>query len=353
MNKEILFMVAIVIIIMVLFELNKSFEKSADACSGAPFLDKSKCNQMNSWLDQKLAEWKPAAYHPMAFGALFPPLSYGGEIYQDDTKFSDTYLSFLDELKLDIMRIDLYYDIWLNKDTRHIAVVDEIIKHIREKNYKLMIADSSAEQYQRKYMSWDGFSAAYLNRVETLTERYKPEYYVIVKEITWYDKIGNLKSTPTTEQWANLTRELAKTLKRISPETLVAVGFVPQDEKEYFYRVLEIEEVDIVGFDIYDKDWSLPASGELAVLAKNKGKEAWVLETWLHYLPSTGKPWKKELDAKWINATAYYAQRNNLDGYMTFFTRHFFSYSDKQIEGFTPAFYAYKSVIEEVKNSVR
>jgi len=99
-----------------------------------------------------------------------------------------------------------------------------------------------------------------------------------------------------------LTQELAKTVKRISLNTKVAIGFVPQNEKDYF---------------VYDKDWSLSASEELSKYAKGKGKELWMLETWLHYLPSTGMPWKKE------------------------------------IEGFTPAFCAYRKAIEEVRKNER
>ena len=103
---------------------------------------------------------------------------------------------------------------------------------------------------------------------------------------------------------------------------------------------------------VYDAD-SLERSktSELLVLAKKEGKESWILETWLDWKPSVGKSWKKDLDAKWINVSVDYAQNNNLDGYITFFTRHFFSYSDKQFEGFTPAFYAYKSILEEVKGN--
>jgi len=353
MKKILSILIVAIAVIAAMFILTKVPLGSAGDCLGAPILERSKCDQMNSWLDQKLIEWKPASYHQMKFGTLFPPLSYEGYRYQEDTNFSDTYLTALEPFKADILRIDLYYDAWLNNDAKRIKTIDKIIRHIGEKKYALMIADASAEQYQRKKMSWNEFRTTYLTRVRTLTEKYKPEYYVIVKEITWYDKIGNLEKKPSTEQWADLTKELARTVKEISPNTKVAVGFVPQNEKEYFYKVSEMKDVDILGFDVYDKDWSLPATEELSKYAKSKGKELWMLETWLHYLPSTGKSWKKEIDAKWIKAMVYFSQNNGFQGYVPFFAGHFFSYSEKQIEGITPAFNSYKSVIEEVRNNAR
>jgi hypothetical protein len=289
----------------------------------------------------------------MKFGTLFPPLSYSGYRYQENTDFSDTYLTALEPFRADILRIDLYYDAWLNNDTKRIGTIDKIITHIRDKKYALMIADASAEQYHGRKMSWDEFSVAYLARVKTLAGKYKPEYYVVVKEITWYDKIGNLKNTPSADQWASLTSELAKAVKEISPSTKVAVGFVPQNEKEYFYLVSEMKDIDILGFDVYDKEWSLPATEELTKYAKGKGKELWMLETWLHYLPSTGKVWKKEIDAKWMKAMVYFSQNNGFQGYVPFFAGHFFSYSDKQFEGYTPAFNSYKSVIEEIRSDMK
>lgn len=356
MNRKILIAAGLAILIVAsLFAFNKNAPQQAGACSDAPSPYKSKCNEANAWLDQKLIEWKPSAYRPMKFGTLFPPLSYTGEMYQDNTNFSDNYLSALKNLSLDILRIDLYYDAWLNNDAKHIKTAGEIISHIKNNGYELAIVNIGAKQYETKPVSWATYRKATLDIIKNFTKEYKPEYYEVVDEPATFSRGGNheqISESVSADEWVNLTDEACNLVKSINPQTKVAVGTTPFEE-EYFRKMIKLGCVDIVGINTYDP-YGIEKSKatELLALAKKEGKEAWMLETWLYYLPSTGMPWKKELDAKWINATVYYAQRNNFGGYMTFFTRHFFSYSDKQFEGYTPAFYAYKDIIYTAKGNI-
>ncbi len=352
MNKKMLATSIAIIAILILFVSSKAPKELSGTCSGAPLQYKSPCEQANAWLDKKLIEWKPAAYRPMKFGTLFPPLSYGGEMYQDNTNFSDIYMSGLKDLNLDVLRIDIYYDAWLNNDARHIGTTGNIISHIKDNGYKLMIVNIGAERYEKNPVTWETYRKSMLEMVEKFTTEYKPEYYIIVAEPVTRSYGGNHAETSepvSTDEWISFTNEACNLVKSINPETKVGISTTPFED-EYFTKAAKIDCLDIAGINVYDI-YGLEKSRmtELLALAKKEGKEAWILETWLDWKPSTGKPWKKELDAKWINATAYYAQKNNLDGYMVFFTRHFFSYSDKQFEEFMPAFYAYKDVIAEYK----
>lgn len=357
MDKKILFMIAIlVIIIVVIFIWDKTSQRSSAACSGAPFLERSKCDQLNSWLNQKLVEWKPIAYHPMKFGALFPPLSYGGDLYQSDTKFVDQYISMMKDLNLDLMRTDLYYDAWLNNDAKHIKTTGEAISRIKDNGYKLMIVNIGAKEYEKKPVSWATYKRSTLEIMRNFTKEYGPDYYIVAAEPVTYSRGGNHAQTSepvSADQWVDFTDEACKLIKSINSETKVAIETTPF-EKEYFEKATKLGCLDIAGITVYDAGGlERNETAELLALVKKEGKEAWILETWLDWRPSVGKSWKKELDAKWINVSVDYAQNNNLDGYVTFFTRHFFSYSDKQFEGYMPAFNAYKSIVEEVRNNAK
>lgn len=360
MNKKILLIIAILLLAaLFLFVVkNRNANVSADgqqtSCDSTPLASKSQCEQTDAWLNQKLVEWKPSTYHPMKFGTLFPPLSYTGEMYQDDTKFSDNYLSALKDLNLDLLRIDLYYDAWLNNDAKHIRTTGEIISHIKNNGYKLMIVNIGAKQYEKNPVPWAVYQKSTLNIIGNFTKEYKPDYYEVVDEPVTFSKGGNHAQTTepvSADEWINFTEEACNLVKSINPRTKVAVGTTPFEE-EYFRKMIKLDCVDIVGINVYDS-YGLEKSKmtELIALAKKEGKETWILETWLDWQPSTGKPWKAQLDAKWINATVYYAQNNGMSGYMPFFTRHFFSYSDKQFEGFMPAFYAYKNIISDIRLS--
>lgn len=357
MNKKILIIIGILVIAIILV-------------GGVYLIDqirsREQINQYSDWLDSGIAEWKPATCSPMKFGAVLGTASYNSGLYYS-LDVMKKQLSVLEEIGVDIIRIDLNYDAWLysgssdetvrERGVERIRVYDAVVSQIRADGRELMIADACAEQYWKKTMTWEEFRAVFLERVETLAERYRPEYYVVVKEPYWYasyhsDK-GFVKEEVTPEMWADLSEELCDIVKEVSPTTKTAVAEIPQfkETKEYFRRVKDIPNLDIIGIDLY-------AGGEIEHVTevirevRESGKEIWILETWLGAFP---EKWPKMeewrvLEAKWITLTVYYSQSNNIGGYLPFFSGRF---TKKTSDGWqrTPSFYAYKSVIEEVRNN--
>ena len=296
---------------------------------------------------------KPPEFHPMHFGAQLTFAS--GDMFIDINELKEQ-LEVIEETGADIIRIDIDYDAWMTNDQDNIKRHDEIIKQIRSDGIKLMLADRGATRFTKNKVTWEHFKQQHLKHTRIFMERYKPDYYVVVKEPIWYMDFDPMISTVTTpEMWYELASKACDIVKEINPETKCAIAVYPsgREEKEFFTLTANISNLDIMGVDCYDKNDLKVVTNDLIPLAP-KNKEIWMLESWNGGGGSYLQPWKKDEDAEWVKNSVYYSQNNNFKGYISYYPLHFSSYT--KLRGVdwsqrTPAFYTYKEVIEEVNKN--
>jgi hypothetical protein len=187
-----------------------------------------------------------------------------------------------------------------------------------------MIGDAGAEIYWTEPLSWDDFSAAFLERARLIAERYKPEYYVIVDEPVWYAGMdwtrpgGMLTETVSVDQWVRLTEVLCETVRKVSPSTElgVAIALPYSESQNYILRADSLKNVDFVGIDIFNLDHFEVIDGFVDALKKPK----WILQTW-DGIPDRhrGIGWRTESAATWLRVVDNYAKSRGFVGVVTFF----------------------------------
>ena len=302
--------------------------------------------------------------HPMKFGVLLDFASYVSPVrppfgerfppqhnriarlltYTPPEKTLFKYLESLYDTGAEIIRIDFYFDPWLLQHSpdakqrrwakERLPVFDRVVKKIRKDGKKLFIADAGAGYYatfgnKNHPLPWKEFREAQKKEIATLARRYKPEYYEIVKEYSWYSDWGMIKERPSAEEWAEQTEQLCGIVKKINPSTKVAIGLIVQSELDAAVakRVVGSACLDIIGVDIYsDQDIEIVKQKHFSRSVHEHGKEAWLLETWTGFVGSYGEPQREQSDAAWIRKAAAFAREQGMDGFIPFFSSHFFFY---------------------------
>lgn len=287
----------------------------------------------------------------MLFGAQLTFASGNMEIDLAELK---EQLKVIEETGVDVVRLDLSYDAWMINDKANIERHDKIIQQIRDDSKLLMIADKGADSFIGHPVTWEEFKKQHLKHTRIFMERYRPDYYVVVKEPVWYRDFEKMISTETTpEMWRGLAKEACSIVKEISPNTKTAIAIYPsgEQEEEFFKKVADIDNLDIMGVDCYDdKDLGMTANKLLPYVPPDK--KIWMLESWNGGGSSYLQPWKKEADAEWINKSVRYSQEQNFGGYIVYYPLHFSSYMKYKNVNWTQrtsAFYAFKEVVEETR----
>ena len=297
-------------------------------------------------LEEEPTTEKPSEFYSMHFGAQ---LTFASGDMDIDLAELKEQLKVIEETGMDIIRIDIDYEAWMTNDQDNIKRHDAIIKQIRNDGKKLMLADRGATSFTKNKVTWEYFKQQHLKHTRIFMERYKPDYYVVVKEPIWYTDFDSMISTDTTPaMWYELALEACNIVKEVNSETKCAVGIYPsgQQEKEFFELTANISNLDIMGVDCYDdKDLQITTDDLIPLMPPDK--EIWMLESWNGGGSSYLQPWQKEEDAEWIKKSVYYSQNNNFKGYIVFYPLHFSSYmkyKDVDWTQRTPAFYAFKEV---------
>lgn len=248
------------------------------------------------------------------------------------------------------------YEAWMTNDWDNIVRHDEIINQIKDDGKALMLADRGAIGFKKNKVTWDYFREQHLKHTKIFMEKYKPDYYVVIKEPIWYYKFYSMISTETTpEMWSDLASRACTVVKDISPATKCAVAVYAsgEREKEFFALAAGIANIDIMGVDVYeDKDIRAVMDDLYALVSETK--ELWMLESWNGGASSYLQPWKEKDDADWIKRSVYFAQKNNFKGYISYYPVHFSSYTNLRNIDWnkrTLPFYAYKEIIGEVRNN--
>lgn len=340
--------------------------------SGVPGEYRNEYVKEMAWLDKKLVEWKPAKYNPMKFNGH---LLFASEETIDvtgksaDAKSIDAkFLEMFNELNTDTVSLFIYPDMFNKYRQRY----DDMINRIRSSGKQLYVSYMVGGGYNfTKFSSFKEYKDTELNFTKMFIEKYHPDYYVAVDEITTMEKRTGLNVSD--EEWGGLVQETVSLVKNISTETkTVATG---HSQELGFLKTLaaNVKNLDMIGLNI----WGIDQIDETTPIGKNikdtiayiqsKNKGVVFEQTWslLQDAPEAKKiatyDFMKEPDAKYIKVLAYYANRNKVDIYSPFYIGKFIDYSIDPVKfkkAFdskqrTPAFEAYKSVIEEFRNNMR
>ncbi|MCG2724012.1 hypothetical protein L6303_04670, partial [archaeon] len=368
MNKKII-VIGILLLILLSFAFighknarNAPGDEQQTPCASAPTEYMSLCEQKVAWLDQKLVEWKPVEYKAMDFDVY--------HVYASDNMFvktnSDIDAKMLDAiLEVDPDTVLLYIrpKEYFSQKERY----DKLINKIRDSGKKLFIG-ARFDDIEMNFNSYDKALSDYTKNIIALI---KPDYYGIVIEPETMEIKYNFDASDA--DWKGLVGRIAGLSKQLSPNTKTAVAG-HKEELSFLRIVSDIKDLDIVGFDIYGMEGIYSeysgylgkgdVVGSAIDYANSKGKETWILETWTSAMITSQqtaisvKEFMKPIDAKWLRLMIYYAQMHNMKAIAPFYTGKFVYYGSDQNEFVsalnnkqrTPAFYAYKSVIEEIRN---
>jgi hypothetical protein len=293
-----------------------------------------------AWVARKRAKWPLAGNgRPIEISGVVGSVSYANVYHSGHTRaVTHKEIEMLAQAGMSVIRIDLDYDPWLFNDTQEIGKYDAAVSEIRRLGKKLMIADAAGESYRhRRKVSWSQYKQEWVERVRQIAARYKPDYYVVVKEPGWYWLMPSdfLYSQPFAkpEEWIELTRQLVAAVKQVSPQILTAVA-VPGDSiyhgkaretiLAYYTAVTRLPGLDIVGFDNYNAQ-SFDDTERFIAENGLHGKQLWLLEAWSH----TGRmtpPGREPIDRDFVEAASGFAEHVNAGGVVFFFSKYLASY---------------------------
>ncbi len=274
-------------------------------------------------LRSRAEKYKPPEPKSIEYAADLDTASHkSGILFPIDIKLKQ--LQVLEEAGIETVRITLAYDIFLQSNQDRIDDLYTLISRIRDDGKRVMIADGAAELYWNEPMDWDAFSHAFIERVADLAARFQPEYYIVVKEPTWYmggrwtSPGGMLTEMVTVDQWLELTRQLCDAIKAASPGTQrgIAIALPFPESQDYLMKADKLEGLDFVGIDIYSHRHIGTVEGYVQKITKPK----WILESWDGH-PDTqiGQRWRTRSAAEWIKMISHYAQSRDFVGLATFY----------------------------------
>ncbi|MHA2324386.1 MAG: hypothetical protein ACXACB_03220 [Promethearchaeota archaeon] len=389
-NKKTIVKIGIVILILsagCVSEKSKTITPSTTIPSlpSVPTEYKAWYTGRDSWLNQKIIDWKPSKYSAMEFGAYH--LSASADMFYKSGLDADLgFVEVYDEVGADVVGVAVFpYHTYSESDLER---YDSIVSEIRGRGMSLMLIHFFSGG---KVSSFNEFKSIELNSITNFMQRFNPEYYVFVDEPTSrLNEAGLSRSSITSNMWAEHAMEASTVIKDINSSTKTVFA-VHKGELGLVDSLVEVDELDIIGFNVYDVDgiygeysgWVGEGDviGRKIDFVNSRGKGTWITEMWftLQYDRSGGElkrtpgfhyPWRAPLDAKWMRAITYYAQMHNMDGVVPFFTDKFVFYPMREDilsqfdESFpamqyvldrnerTEVFYSYVEVIRELKENV-
>lgn len=347
MNKKTLVFIAILILVLISFATIKNRMPNQATTS----------DKLKAGLDDKLAEWKPAEYEPMDFGAYH--VSASDNIFvKSNTETDLKMLDVLLETDADIIVFYIRPESYFSQKERY----DNLLNRIKANGKKLFMG----ARFEDEPMTFKDYDDALNNYTKNIITILKPDYYGIIIEPETMERKYNFDVAD--EDWVELVSRISKLSKQLSPNTKTVAGG-HKEELRFLRLVSNIKDVDIIGFNIYGVEGIYSeysgylgkgdVVGDAIDYVNSKGKETWMLETWTSFMPE--KAMDEQIDAKWLRLMAYYAQKHNVKGIVPFFTGKFVYYGMSPIEfksalnsgERTAVFYAYKSLIEEVRNNTK
>lgn len=319
--------------------------------------------KVNAWLDKKLVEWKPSTIKPMQFAA-YDLFASDDQFAKRNTAFDMRFLEVLEQTGSGIIVLYIRPNSYFSQKERY----DAIINKIRKDGKKLFIG----ARFDDVPMSFNEYDKQLADYTKNIISVIKPDYYGLVIELSTMERKHGFNASD--EEWIQSIKKNSELSKQLSPGTKTAVGGHKM-ELDFLQLASSIDTLDIIGFNIYDMSGIDPDSfgylgkgdvvGNTIDLANLKGKETWVLETWVTDLSASKEKQKigvqefmEPIDAKWVRVISYYAQRHNMKVVTPFFTGKFIAYTEDpnvfmgslNSENRTPVYQTYKDLIREFKS---
>jgi len=290
-----------------------------------------------SWLNQQLVAWKPAQNASIGFGGVLQRASYGSlESPINTAQVQSADLGMLTAAGASCLRIDLNYAPWLLNQQNYISKMDSVVNQIKAGGHCLVIADAGSESYRSGgAIPWSQFKAAWVQRVQTIAQRYRPYGYVVIKEVATYGPmVSDSLTNPlfqNVSDWLSLTQSLVNAVASVSPSTKVGVSVATdclscQFYTQYLAGVEKIVGISMIGLDLYT------ASGFQNVLSflssyGSGGKKLWIAEAWSTNIVSTASsPSRATMDKEWMLVLYYFALKIHATMVIPFYTDIFASY---------------------------
>ncbi len=318
--------------------------------------------KLNAWLDKKLVEWKPSTIKPMQL-AVYDLFASDDQFTKRDTAFDMRFLEVLEQTDSSIIVLYIRPNSYFSQKERYDAIID----NIRKDGKKLFIG----ARFDDVQMSFNEYDKQLTDYTKNIISVIKPDYYGLVIEPSTMERKHGFNASD--EEWIQSIKKNSELSKQLSPNTKTAVGGHKM-ELNFLQLASNIDTLDIIGFNIYDMSGIDPDSssylgkgdvvGNTIDLANLKGKETWVLETWVTDLTASKERQKigvqefmEPIDAKWIRVISYYAQMHNMKVVTPFFTGKFIAYTeDTNVfmdslngENRTPVYQTFKDLIQEFK----
>ena len=289
--------------------------------------------------DEMLQKYKPESYQPMLFIAVFLR-----PIATSDLSSLIKEVDFLSSVGVDAIRVNIFSEMLSNPETK--AKLDAVISRIKENGKEVKLKTSGKQSWLDNPVSFEVYTEGVKSDIDKVMEMYHPDYISLSPEPYGFATrmIINGKNVPVND-WINAISELSAEAKRIDPEVkteAVTVG-TRGKQVELFDTLVcgDLPDLDIVAIQPYMLSGLKAAEGRFPIKCATD-KEIIIGETWDMRLGY----YYDELADEYIRISVYYAQTHNLSAYTLFFTGNL---HDENYNP-TPAFYAYKSVIEEVKS---
>lgn len=326
------------------------------------------------WLDQQVVAWKPAQNATMGFAALDARASYANlEASYNTMDVQSADLGMLLSADASCVRVDINYAPWLLNQQNYVNKMDAVIGSIRAQGQCVIIADAASQSYRGSgELTWSQFKVAWVQRVQTLAARYQPNFYIVVKEPSWYaSMVSDATTNPQFQNatdWLVLTQNLAKAVHAVSPSTRVGVSVATDAllsasfTVQYLHGAEGLAGLQFVGFDIYTASGFQNTQSFLSTFGTG-GKQVWIAEAWSGTASVAFDSSRASLDKEWMLVLYYFAQQIHAQLVMPFYTDIFTSYGPYPTVSTAldsmyqtqrePVFYEYQSIATSYGVGVR
>jgi hypothetical protein len=299
-----------------------------------------------TFLDDKLNEWKPTEYDPMKFSVY--------QHFRGDEEFDSAFSEILFELETDMISHYVNPDFInynLKDKSRYISQIDKI-KQGRDL-YLGYIAKARPYTFNDYYTT----EKSYLNEY---IDSFHPDYLAIVIEPRTVEiETG---SEFSLEQWRTILMDMAAFVKQkdSSIRTVVDITNYEKDRK-IVPLIIDDPNIDIIAFNIFGKG-IIDTEYVNLINETTKRKETWIGETWLGLVTlreegESGYPkggFVEPLEAKWLTVITYFAQQHGITNVNPMYSHRFVTYETGKdwrdvVNDRTSTFYSYRTAIREVR----
>lgn len=197
----------------------------------------------------------------------------------------------------------------------------QYVEALQATGANIYLADSFVSQYmlvyanQEEALTWDQFAAFHLDRVTRYAEELQPMAYEVISEPSIYTQFSGLSEPEEDaederlDQWVAHTEDLIAAVNEVSPDTLIGVSLLLDDDFDaaYYQRVMELDGLDFIGVRVLQIANFEQVSDALEEMGHpaDYGKDLLIVETWYGYCLAPQR--SMDVDSAWLDATVAYA----------------------------------------------